>query len=59
MELAGVDLGFDGTITEGKSPNPKMNKRMEVWGAWDIKVDLWSWKLAWLGVAAGERGQEE
>ena len=32
---------------------------MEVWGLGDIKVDLWSWKLAWLGVAAGERGQEE
>ena len=36
-----------------------MNKRMEVWGLGDIKVDLWSWKLAWLGVVAGERGQEE
>lgn len=43
-------VGVDGTNNRGNGPGPKVSKRIGESGFEEVKVDLWSWRLAWLGV---------
>lgn len=52
-------VGVDGTSNRGNDPGPKVNKRIGESEFEEVKVDLWSWRLARLGVGDGERNQIE
>lgn len=43
----------------GNGPGSKVSKIMGDLGFGEVKVDLWSWRLARLEVGDGKRGQRE